>query len=98
MDKQYYVYLMTNDTNTVAYTGVTNDLYRRIDEHETKSVKGFVSKYHINKLVYYEVCDDIESAIIREKQIKSWSRKAKVTLINDGNPDWNDLYEELLKG
>jgi putative endonuclease len=89
---------MTNTTNTVTYTGVTNDLYRRIYEHKNKLVEGFTSKYNINKLVYYEVCDDIENAIMREKQIKSWSREDKVKLINVMNHDWHDLYEDLLKG
>ena len=98
MAKQYYVYIMTNATNTVTYTGVTNDLYRRTYEHKNILVKGFTSRYKINKLVYYEVSDSIESAILREKQIKSWSRKDKVALINNMNSDWYDLFEELLKG
>jgi putative endonuclease len=95
MDKQYYVYIMTNATNTVTYTGVTNDLYRRIYEHENKIVEGFTTRYNIDKLVYYEVCENAESAIVREKQIKSWSRKDKVALVNTMNKDWHDLYEEL---
>ena len=70
---------MANATNTVTYTGVTNDLYRRVLEHKNKLVKGFTSRYKINKLVYYEVGDAIESAIMREKQIKSWSRKVNWT-------------------
>jgi putative endonuclease len=98
INKQYYVYIMTNSTNTVTYTGVTNDLHRRVDQHKNKLVKGFTSKYNINKLVYYEVGEDIESAIIREKQIKSWPRAKKVALVNIMNPDWNDLFEGLLKG
>jgi putative endonuclease len=89
---------MTNNTNTVTYTGVTNDLYRRIYEHKNKLLKGFTSKYKINKLVYYEVSESIESAIMREKQIKSWSREDKVKLVNTMNPDWHDLYRELLEG
>jgi putative endonuclease len=95
MNKQYYLYIMSNDTNTVTYTGITNNLYRRIYEHKNKLVKGFTSKYNINKLVYYEICTDIESAILREKQIKAGSRKKKVTLISSINKDWHDLYEEL---
>jgi putative endonuclease len=87
---------MTNDTNTVTYTGVTNDLLRRVTEHKNKTKKGFTSKYNIKKLVYYEMGESIESCILREKQIKSWSRKAKVTLVNSMNPDWRDLSEELL--
>jgi putative endonuclease len=95
MDKQYYVYIMTNATNTVTYTGVTNDLYRRIYEHTNKIVEGFTTRYNIDKLVYYEVCENVESAISREKQIKSWSRKDKVALVNTMNKDWHDLYGEL---
>ena len=95
MDKQYYVYIMTNSTNTVTYTGVTNDLYRRIYEHKDKLGVGFTARYNIKKLVYYEVCQNIESAILREKQIKSGSRKDKVELVNMMNQDWHDLYEEL---
>jgi putative endonuclease len=95
MDKQYYVYIMTNATYTVTYTGVTNDLYRRIYEHKNKIVEGFTTRYNIDKLVYYEVCENVESAISREKQIKSWSRKDKVALVNTMNKDWHDLYGEL---
>ena len=86
---------MTNDTNTVTYTGVTNDLKRRVYEHKEKLGEGFTEKYNIGKLVYYEVCEDINSAIMREKQIKSGSREDKVKLINSMNRDWRDLYEEL---
>jgi putative endonuclease len=89
---------MANDTNTVTYTGVTNDLYRRIDEHKNRLYKGFTAKYRINKLVYFEVSEGIESAILREKQIKSWSREEKVKLVNNMNQDWHDLYEDLLEG
>ena len=89
---------MTNDTNTVTYTGVTNDLIRRIYEHKNKLVEGFTSRYKIIKLIYYEVSEDVESAILREKQIKSWSRKDKVALINTVNPDWHDLYQEISAG
>jgi len=88
---------MTNRTNTVTYTGVTNDLYRRIYEHKEKLAEGFTKRYKINKLVYYETCENIESAILREKQIKSWSRKDKVELVNTMNKDWHDLNEELLE-
>ena len=86
---------MTNSTNTVTYTGVTNDLPRRIYEHKNKLVEGFTTKYKINKLVYCEICENVESAIIREKQIKSWSRKNKVALVNAINKDWHDLSGEL---
>jgi putative endonuclease len=95
MDKQYYVYIMTNHTNTVTYTGVTNALPRRIYEHKNNLVEGFTTRYNTNKLMYYEICENVESAILREKQIKSWSRKDKVALISTVNKDWHDLCEEL---
>lgn len=98
MTKQYYVYIMANDTNTVTYTGVTNTIYRRITEHKDKILKGFTAKYRINKLVYYEVFESIENAILREKQIKSWSRKNKVKLVKTINQDLHDLYVELVGG
>ena len=91
MNKQYYVYIMTNKTNRVLYTGVTNDLKRRVYEHKKKLLEGFTKKYNIVKLVYYEICDDIEGAIAREKQIKGWLRRKKVALIESLNQDWRDL-------
>ena len=95
LDKQYYIYLMTNDNNTVIYTGVTNDLKRRVYEHKEKFVKGFTKKYNIDKLVYYEVCGDRIAAISREKQIKAGSRSRKISLIESVNKGWRDLYNEL---
>jgi len=92
---QYYVYIMTNKGNSTLYTGITNDLKRRIYEHKEKLVEGFTKKYNITKLVYYEIYDDTESAINREKQIKGGSRQNKIDLINSQNPDWHELYEEL---
>lgn len=86
---------MSNDRNTTIYTGVTNDLKRRVFEHKDGLIKGFTKKYNITKLVYYEVTDNIESAILREKQIKNGSRKKKVDLINNMNKSWDDLYENL---
>ena len=86
---------MANSTNTVTYTGVTNDLKRRIYEHKEKLVEGFTKKYNIGKLVYYEVSQDVESAIMREKQIKSCPRQKKVELVNSMNKEWRDLYGEL---
>ena len=86
---------MTNDNNTVFYTGVTSDLGRRVYEHKEKLVEGFTKKYNIIKLVYYEVCRDIESALLREKQIKAGSRQKKIELINSVNKEWRDLYGEL---
>ncbi len=95
MDKQYYVYIMTAKRNAVLYTGVTNDLKRRIYEHKDKVVAGFAKKYNITKLVYYEIFKDPENAILREKQIKAGSRLKKIDLINSTNRAWVDLYDEL---
>ena len=95
MNQQYFVYIMTNKYNTVLYTGVTNDLKRRLYEHKEKLIDGFTNKYNIVKLVYYEVFDDAYNAISREKQIKGGSRQNKIDLINTLNNQWKDLYEEL---
>jgi putative endonuclease len=95
MSRQYYVYIMTNIRNTVLYAGVTNDLIRRAYEHKQKLADGFTRKYNIAKLVYYEVFDDIENAILREKQIKAGSRQKKIQLVNTANTEWRDLYDEL---
>lgn len=93
---KYCVYLMTNYTNNVIYTGVTGDIVRRIYEHKHKLIKGFTSKYNVNKLVYFELFNDIKTAIAREKQIKSGSRKKKIDLITKNNPEFRDLYGELI--
>ncbi|MDD3013052.1 MAG: GIY-YIG nuclease family protein [Candidatus Gastranaerophilales bacterium] len=95
MDKQYYVYILTNYDETVLYTGVTNNLGKRIYEHKNKLIKSFSQKYNLNKLVYYEIYNDIEQAIIREKQIKGGSRVKKLDLINKFNEEWLDLYEKI---
>ena len=95
MARDSYIYLLTNNNNTVLYTGVTNDLIRRVYEHKNKLQKGFTEKYNVNRLVYYEMFGDIADAIIREKQIKGWTRQKKNSLINQLNPLWNDLYEQL---
>ena len=95
MDRQYYVYIITNQNHTVLYTGITNDLNKRIYEHKEKLAKGFSAKYNLDKLVYFQVTEDVISAITREKQIKGGSRKKKVELINDLNPDWIDLYGNI---
>ena len=95
MKRQYYVYILTNKHNTVLYTGITNDLKRRIYEHKEKLVDGFTKKYNITKLVYYEVFEDPENAILREKQIKAGSRQKKIDLINSINREWINLYEEI---
>ncbi len=95
MNRLYYVYIMTNKGDTVLYTGVTNDLKRRVYEHKEKLANGFTQKYNLVKLVYYEVFEDVESAIWREKQIKGGSRQKKIDLIHSMNKEWHDLYEEL---
>ncbi|MBI2902273.1 MAG: GIY-YIG nuclease family protein [Candidatus Methylomirabilis oxyfera] len=86
---------MTNQRNTVLYTGVTTDLRKRVYEHKAKLVEGFTRRYNITKIVYYEVFDDVENAILREKQIKAGSRQKKIELIRSVNKEWRDLYEEL---
>jgi len=90
----FFVYILTNKRHNVLYTGVTNNLDRRIFEHKTKQNKGFTSKYNVDKLVYYEIIDDANAAIEREKQIKAGPRKKKIELIESMNPDWNDLTVE----
>lgn len=90
-----YVYLMTNKRDTVIYAGVTSNLQKRVYEHREGLVDGFTKKYNVKKLVYYEVTDDIESAIAREKQIKAGSRNKKIVLIKSINPAFKDLYPEL---
>ena len=87
--------MMCNWNNKVLYTGITNNLERRIYEHKNKLVKGFTEKYNINKLVYFEHTEDVNSAIAREKQIKGWTRKKKNDLIESTNPRWKDLFEKF---
>nr|WP_293103568.1 GIY-YIG nuclease family protein [Okeania sp. SIO2F4] len=96
MTKEYYIYIMTNKRNTVLYTGVTNDLIRRVYEHKSKLVEGFTKKYNINKLVYFETYEHPSEAIAREKQIKAGSRQKKINLINTINLEWKDLYLEIV--
>jgi len=96
-DHNYYVYILTNNNKTVLYTGVTNNLERKIYEHKNGINKGFTKKYNINNLVYYEIQNDINEAIKREKQIKAGSRKKKINLINSINPGWEDLAEKIFR-
>lgn len=95
--KKYYIYILTNKINTVLYTGVTNNLIKRVYQHKNKLTEGFTSKYNINKLVYYEAYDDINEAIKREKQIKSGSRKKKIGLVKTINASFSDLYEQIIR-
>ena len=92
-----YVYIMFNSRNGTLYTGVTNNLIRRVWEHKSKNAESFTKKYNIDKLGYYEIYSDITEAIQREKQIKGGSRKAKLKLIETMNPNWEDLYNEIIK-
>ena len=92
MMKQYYVYIMTNNSRTL-YTGVTDNLVRRAYEHKKKLVEGFTKKYNLTRLVYYETTSDVRAAIQREKQVKGWLRKKKIALIEAANPEWKDLSE-----
>lgn len=89
---QYYVYIMASRSRTL-YTGITNDLERRAFEHKEKLVPGFTTKYKIERLVYFEATEDVHAAISREKQIKGWTRRKKLALINSMNPTWKDLSE-----
>jgi len=91
MNKNYYVYILTNKNNTTLYIGVTNNLERRMQKHKSKIIKGFTYKYNLNKLVYYEYYTDINEAIAREKQLKGIKRERKDELINIENQSWNDL-------
>ena len=92
---QYYVYILTNWNNKVMYIGVTNDLKRRIYEHKNKLVDGFTKKYNLNKLVYFEITTEIQTALEREKEIKKWRRSKKNNLVESGNEMWEDLYLNL---
>ena len=95
--KSMYVYIITNEKNGTLYIGVTNNLVRRVYEHKNKLLEGFSSKYDVNRLVYFEVFDDEENAIKREKQLKRYNRNWKKDLIEKSNPEWNDLYDEVCK-
>jgi putative endonuclease len=90
------VYILANNRNGTLYTGVTEDLIKRVYEHKNNLVEGFTKKYHIHMLVYYEQHGNIESAITREKRLKKWNRKWKLELIEKDNPQWRDLYEDII--
>lgn len=92
----YYVYILTNKTNRVMYVGMTNDIVRRIYEHRNHLIDGFTAKYNVEKLVYVETADDVRDAIQREKQIKGWTRAKKNDLVAAVNPNWEDLWENIL--
>jgi len=93
--KNYYVYILTNQENSVLYIGITNDLVRRLYEHKEHLIQGFTDNYNCVKLVYYETCSDVNSAIAREKQLKNWHRQWKINLIEQDNPHWKDLTQDF---
>jgi putative endonuclease len=94
---QYYVYILASKIGGTLYTGVTNELVRRVYEHKAGSVEGFTKKYGVTRLVYFEVHSDVEAAILLEKQIKKWNRAWKVRLIEEKNQNWDDLYNSICK-
>lgn len=94
--KYYFVYILTNKKRGVLYIGVTSNILKRIYEHKAKLVDGFTKKYNLTQLVYFEVTDDVQSAIQREKRLKKWNRSWKIELIEKSNPNWNDLYTSLV--
>jgi putative endonuclease len=93
--KQYYVYILASKRNGTLYTGITSDLRKRVYEHKNNSIEGFTKRYNVHNLVYYEIIDNVNNAIEREKQIKKWDRKWKLQLIERFNPEWEDLYNQL---
>ena len=95
--KEYYVYILASKKNGTLYVGVTNDLVKRVYMHKQDYVEGFTKKYSIHKLVYYEITNDINSAIKREKCLKKWNRDWKIRLIEESNPHWEDLYKNIIK-
>jgi putative endonuclease len=95
-EHHYYVYILTRERNSVFYVGVTNNLTRRVYEHKNGIFKGFTEKYNVKMLVYYEYFEDINEAIYREKIIKKWKRKRKISAIESINPHWDDLYFKLI--
>ncbi len=96
MHDQFYVYILANKRDGTLYIGMTNDLLRRVNEHKSGAVEGFTKKYDVHRLVWYEVADTAPAAIAREKQLKKWNRAWKVRLIEAMNPDWKDLYDDLV--
>jgi putative endonuclease len=96
--RSYYVYILASRIGGTLYIGVTNDLVRRVGEHKLKIAEGFTKKHDVTRLVYFEVFDQIEQAIHREKRLKKWPRAWKISLIEQQNPDWIDLYAEIAGG
>jgi putative endonuclease len=96
MIKNYYTYILASKRNGTLYIGVTSNLAQRVYEHKHKLISGFTKKYNVDRLVYYEATEDVESAILREKQMKKWKRHWKIELIEKRNPTWKDLYYDLI--
>jgi putative endonuclease len=94
--KQYYVYILASKKNGTLYIGLTNNLLKRIYEHKNNIIEGFTKKYSVHNLVYYEKHNDINRTISREKQMKKWERQWKINLIQKSNPEWKDLYYDLV--
>ena len=94
--KSYYVYILTNKNNRVFYVGVTSNMIKRAYEHKNKLIEGFSSKYNLSKLVYFEDTASVETALEREKKLKKWRRDFKINLISKTNPDWHDLYDDIV--
>ena len=97
-ERCYWVYILASRLGGTLYIGVTNDLVRRVHEHRSKIIGGFTRKYNVTRLVYFESFADIENAILREKRLKRWKRRWKIQLIEDSNPNWNDLYPSIAAG
>ncbi|NPV20298.1 GIY-YIG nuclease family protein [Bradyrhizobium aeschynomenes] len=96
--RSYYVYILANHIGGTLYIGVTNDLIRRVAEHKAKLIESFTEKYNVIRLVYFEQFDDASNAIMREKQLKKWNRAWKIRLIEENNPNWDDLYPAIAGG
>ena len=95
LEKLYCAYILASAENTTVYVGVTSDLKQRVFQHKSHLIAGFTKRYNVDKLVYYETCGDVISAITREKQLKSWPRDQKNKLIETTNPQWRDLYDDI---
>ena len=96
MGKQYYIYILASKKNGTLYIGVTNNLIKRVYEHKNNLVKGFSQKYSVHNLIYNEIFNDVYEAITKEKRMKKWKRQWKIELIRKFNPEWRDLYDEIL--
>jgi len=95
--KYYYVYILASKRNGTLYIGVTSNLIKRIYEHKNNLVEGFTKRYQVHNLVYYEIYEDVREAILREKRMKKWNRRWKIELIEKMNPEWKDLYVEIVR-